>query len=131
MLSLFLRPANSDALFRRFGISCRLAINPEGERMLVIKTYNGALNDTNLLGIGFGVYEIIEYEQRWNEVRDIGGYALFYDPYKSAYISVKDHPECKRNCVYDREEIFGLNCERLACIRSDFNFHDWILPSNY
>ncbi|CAL1352564.1 unnamed protein product [Linum trigynum] len=135
VLSLVFHPANSAPLFRRSGTCCyRLVESPEGELMLLIRTTEAGWTDNDLLVVGFSIYQMSEDEGRWEEMRDIGEYALFFDSCKAIYVSVKDHPECVRNCVYERENINRLSCGRLTCHRLENNVHGgdcWILPSNY
>ncbi|CAL1352567.1 unnamed protein product [Linum trigynum] len=74
----------------------------------------------------------VKIEKRWDEVKDIGDYALFFDSHKAVYVSVKDHPECQRNCVYQEMKIYRLGFCLLLC-DSQIKIYgdDWILPSNY
>ncbi|CAL1363254.1 unnamed protein product [Linum trigynum] len=118
---------------------CYLLVSPgEEELMLVVKTDDLSGYDQNQL-YKFKVCKIDVDGKRWDEVANTGDYAVFVDSWKAVCVSAKDHPECRRNCVYHQTGIYDLGIKKNVPFFpfTEEEDHDlivpagWILPSNY
>ncbi|CAI0402967.1 unnamed protein product [Linum tenue] len=109
----------------------RLVVSPEGELMLLISHCESVGGRVKR----FSIYRAKEDGRRWrwDAVGSIGDYALFFDSSRAVYVSVRDHPECRRDCVYYMGNVYDLKMNEFVHRSGDGGpaVGNWILPSSY
>ncbi|CAL1352570.1 unnamed protein product [Linum trigynum] len=87
-----------------------LVASPEGGELMLLSRHKAAYTDEDrTCRLSFFVHRMNEDGKRWDEAKTIGDYAIFMVLDSAFLVSVKDHPECRRDSVYYEGGIYDLN----------------------
>ncbi|CAL1352569.1 unnamed protein product [Linum trigynum] len=115
-----------------------LVASPEGGELMLLSRHQAVFTDEETLKgtcrLTFCVHRMNEDGKRWDEAKTIGDYAIFVFLDSAFLVSVKDHPECRRDSIYYDGGIYDLTCDPITIgpyASSPPRCKALLLPCNY